>query len=351
MRGVPVLALLVAGAVGAVTPHRSEAQQLGVTLRGTVLDSVLQPVPDVVVRLLDLEAVSRTDSTGRFRLEAIPPGHHTLSLQKPGFNPQTLGFDLTEAQQGEIDVGAVPLQPAPPPQLTLGGTIADAQSGEPVDGVLIWLNGGVVGETGEDGSFRASVTEVFWGANELELSRIGYLHQSLRFWVVEPEAEMVFEQFALQSLPILLPEVVVLGERTVYASPRLAGFYRRLRGGFGHFITKQDVEAMNATYLSDVLRMVPGLMVGASGRLGAVSVQIARGGGRCANPAIFLDGHRIDDVVLDLDLDAWVHPEEILGVEVYRGPSEIPPEFNRAGTGGGEMLFGTGCGAILIWTG
>ncbi len=350
MRGVLVLALLLAGAVGAVTPHRSEAQQLGVTLRGTVLDSLLQPVPDVVVRLLDVEVVSRTDSTGQFRLEQIPAGHHTLSLQKPGFIPQSFGFDLTDTQHGETDVGAIPLRTAGLPRLTLGGTIVDAQTGDPVGGVVVWLNGGVAGQTEEDGSFQMSPPEVLWGANVLELRRIGYLPQSLRFWVVESEAEMVFEQFTLQSLPILLPEVVVLGDRTVYASSRLAGFYRRLRGGFGHFITQQDVAAMNATYLSDVLRMVPGVMVGPSGRLGAVSVQITRGLGRCSNPVIFLDGNRIDDVVHDLDLDAWVHPDEILGIEIYRGPSEIPLEFNRQ-TRGGEMLFGTGCGAILIWTG
>jgi hypothetical protein len=351
MRGVPALALLVAGAIMGSTPHRGEAQQPGVVLAGTALDSVLQPLPDVIVRLLDVEVVSRTDSAGRFRLEAIPAGHHTLSLQKPGFAPQSLGFDLTEAQQGEIDVGAIPLRAAAPPRLTLRGTLTDAQTGEPVAGVAVWVNGGLIGETVEDGSLQATPTEVLWGANELELRRIGYLPQSLRFWVVEPDAEMMFEDFTLQALPILLPEVVVLGERTVLASPRVAGFYRRMRGGFGTFITKQEVEAMNATYLSDVLRRVPGLMVGPSGRLGSVSVQSMRGLGRCASPIIYLDGHRIDNLVLDLDLDAWVHPEEILGIEVYRGPSELPPEFNRATSGGGEMLFGTGCGAIVIWTG
>ncbi|NIM50379.1 MAG: hypothetical protein GTO22_14205, partial [Gemmatimonadales bacterium] len=51
MRGVPALAVLVAGAVVAMVPRPGDAQEPGVTLRGTVLDSLLAPVPDVVVRL------------------------------------------------------------------------------------------------------------------------------------------------------------------------------------------------------------------------------------------------------------------------------------------------------------
>jgi hypothetical protein len=351
MRGVPGLTLLLATAVVVGTPHRSEAQQLGVTLRGTVLDSVLQPVPDVVVRLLDLGAVNRTDSTGQFRFEQIPAGHHAVSFEKPGFIPQGFGFDLTEAQQGEIDVGAIPLQAAGPPRLTLGGTIIDQQSGGPVDGVAVWLNGGPVGQTEADGSFDVSPTEVFWGANELELRRIGYMPLSLRFWVVQPEADMVFEQFTIQALPIMLPEVVVLGERTIYASPRFAGFYRRLRGGLGVYITQQDVAAMNATFFSDVLRTVPGLVVGPSGQLGDLNITTLRGLGRCDTPMIYLDGNRIDNVVRDLDLDAWVHPDEIIGIEVYRGPSELPVEFNQQTRTTDGRLFEVGCGAIVIWTG
>lgn len=350
MRHVSVVVLLVTGVLCAIAPRWSEAQQPTVTLNGTVLDSVLEPLPEVLVRLVDEEVVSRTDSAGRFRLEGVRAGHHTLNLQRPGFQSQSFGFDLTDAQGSEVDVGAIPLRSAGPPRLTLGGTLTDAQSGEPIAGVAVWVNGSFIGETAEDGSLEAQPTEALWGANQLELRRIGYLPQTLRFWVVEPEAEMMFQDFTLQALPILLPEVVVLGERTVMASPRVAGFYRRMRGGLGTFITKQEVEAMNPFVTSDVLRRVPGLVVGSSGHLDGVSLQTGRGLGRCTTPIVYLDGQRIDDMQGDLDLDAWVRPDEILGIEVYNGPSEIPPEFNRQATGS-QQLFGTGCGAILIWTG
>ncbi len=46
-----------------------------------------------------------------------------------------------------------------------------------------------------------------------------------------------------------------------------------------------------------------------------------------------------------------MHPDEILGIEVYRGPSELPVEFNQQTRATDGSLFEVGCGAIVIWTG
>jgi len=40
------------------------------------------------------------------------------------------------------------------------------------------------------------------------------------------------------------------------------------------------------------------------------------------------------------DIDAIVRPEDIAGLAVYRGPSEVPVEY----------ASGSSCGVIQIWT-
>jgi len=55
-------------------------------------------------------------------------------------------------------------------------------------------------------------------------------------------------------------------------------------------------------------------------------------------PAIYIDGHMMQDLDAD-DVNMWLRPEEVLGIEVYPGIS-APPEFQPGMTG---------CGSILIW--
>ena len=56
-------------------------------------------------------------------------------------------------------------------------------------------------------------------------------------------------------------------------------------------------------------------------------------------PAIYVNGNYMRDLDAD-DLDAWVRPTDILGIEVYAGIS-APVQFQQGMTG---------CGSILIWT-
>jgi hypothetical protein len=60
--------------------------------------------------------------------------------------------------------------------------------------------------------------------------------------------------------------------------------------------------------------------------------------GVCA-AAIYLDGRRLPGITVD-ELDQWVHPNEIAGIEIYAGPG-TPPEY---------LEGPRGCGSILIWT-
>jgi hypothetical protein len=58
--------------------------------------------------------------------------------------------------------------------------------------------------------------------------------------------------------------------------------------------------------------------------------------GSC-RPTIYVDGNRLQP---GWDVESAVDPETIVGVEVFRGTSEIPLEFGQFEP----------CGVILIWT-
>lgn len=54
---------------------------------GVVLDANGAPVPFVEVRLPGLSRASLSNEGGRFRLEAIPPGTHQVTVTREGYAP------------------------------------------------------------------------------------------------------------------------------------------------------------------------------------------------------------------------------------------------------------------------
>ena len=88
--------------------------------------------------------------------------------------------------------------------------------------------------------------------------------------------------------------------------------------------------------------MQPGTRVSpvASSRTGFTRYQVLLR--RSCIPALYIDGTMVRRAgERGLYIDEFVRPDEILGIEVYRGSSEIPLQY------GGTL--GT-CGVVLIWT-
>jgi len=85
---------------------------------------------------------------------------------------------------------------------------------------------------------------------------------------------------------------------------------------------------------SDLLRMVPGLEVGPY-NLGHASVRVVRTNENCA-PPIYVDGILSPNLEID-DLSR----DDLMAIEVYRGPSETPAQYQQGRNG---------CGAIVVWT-
>jgi hypothetical protein len=364
------------------------AQQPTETIRGVVLDSAtMTPVANVAYYIDGSTLAGQTDASGEFRLIELELGRHALVLLKDGFSPRILSFDLDEQHEGEVDVGMVLLSPGPAPTARISGVVTDAVTDQPVFGMELSVNGNTVAVSDLAGRFAIPSIAVQWGANHIAFRRIGYSRAAAELWTAQDTTDFNLE-IKLDPVPLLMPEVVVEGERTVYYFSRLREFERRRRRGSGHFLTRQDIADQDPAYLSDMLARLPGVSVSPSVS-GRYTIQMMRQGRRCS-PAYFVDGipfpmnepgereslisnrninaaravsdlesllssddlqamatgddvagNNIESMLPGDDIEALIAVEDIAAIEVYKGPAQIPVEFNA---------FGEECGVISIWT-
>ncbi len=224
--------------------------------------------------------------------------------------------------------------------------------------------------TGADGSYR--VTAPAAGCYLVEVRRIGY--EARRDGPLElGVGDEIDTEFHLLPLAVPLAPLEVAG-----ALPQpdaflaRVGFYERQRSDFGHFLTREQIEARAARRLTDLLSGVPGVrLVPAPGGLGRMAIQL-RGsllshGGSCHPRVIIdeiivirgdarprgLDAFGLPEAATEtgrpgagrpeIALDDVVQPEDIQAVEVYRSSAEVPARFGGTSTA-------TQCGVVVIWT-
>jgi hypothetical protein len=149
-------------------------------------------------------------------------------------------------------------------------------------------------------------------------------------------------EFRLRVMPFALDavEADVRGEGAT--NPRLAdtGFFQRRRIGLGEFLTREDIVERPATQrITDLLVGMRGVQVTRDGIAFRAPGESIMGG--CA-PRVYLDG-MLSGLPLTFDFSGVnsIPTDAIEAIEVFRGPSEIPPQY-----GGAQ---GT-CGVVLLWT-
>jgi hypothetical protein len=215
----------------------------------------------------------------------------------------------------------------------ISGTIRDS-TGTPIPGVevvLLQMQGAVHSDS--VGAFR--FTNIPAGKRQLHFRRLGFAPKSL-------DAE-ISEGRTLALNVVLEATATEIEGMTVEEATRrrqiLADFYDRSSRGFGHFVTRDQIEKRNPMNLSDMMRMIPGarLVPLRGGSQATLRFSRAQGARDCP-PQYWVDGVKawnlnIDDIV----------PQDVEGIEIYSGASTVPPQFNtREGT--------TICGVVLIWT-
>ncbi len=216
-------------------------------------------------------------------------------------------------------------------------TVTSGQSGRPVMGARVSVVGTTLAAT-TDASGRLRMVGLPAGTQTVEVRRLGYASR-LGLVKVQP-GEAVSAAFTLdvEAIPVAAIEVKAEARRDFGAEYlERAGFDRRRRTGFGAFITRAELEKQNPSYLSDALRRVSGVRLAPRSQRGDSYATMARSGARNCPIQYYVDGATIGP---GFNIDE-IHARDVQGLEIYRGGSQVPPEFNRRTAG---------CGVIVIWT-
>jgi carboxypeptidase-like protein/TonB-dependent receptor-like protein len=221
------------------------------------------------------------------------------------------------------------------PTATLTGRVASTD-GNPLPQAQVSVRGTPLATVAAlDGGFR--IHAVPSRSQTLHVRMLGYQPRMLVIEMVPGETLHV--EIILTPNPLPLDTVEVSSD--VVVSPAMRGFNERRAHGPGVFFTREDIVRMQARVFTDVLRRAAGVQIRPvrGGLANNVSVQTR--GSECS-VLFFMNGTAFP-IPADQPIDHFVAPEEVVGVEVYSGSSEIPAQFNSS-------RFNSRCGVVVIWT-
>ncbi|HVX41738.1 MAG TPA: carboxypeptidase regulatory-like domain-containing protein [Gemmatimonadaceae bacterium] len=251
-------------------------------------------------------------------------------------------------------------------QADIRGVLVDDSTGAAVRGTVMLVdpatNGPVVHVTTDaKGAFDLKTG---YGTYQIAAVTAGYtsvlsapvsLENGERMTIRIPIATNGDPQHNISVLEHVRPDPnAVKAAQSLRDASTMGGFNRRMILGTGLHYTRAQLLQSQLTTLGEFLQGVPGLMVSNPGSTASMNLTRNMGSplsngmpGNLNGPCRlgwFVDGHRVDipgradpltDGLGSLPLDG------IMGVEVFRGLSEMPPEFAEP-----DLR----CGAIAIWT-
>jgi hypothetical protein len=149
------------------------------------------------------------------------------------------------------------------------------------------------------------------------------------------DSTAVGRRAAAQSLP-----TVAVTAPAAVLNYRLVDFERRRLNGRGQYLTEDDIIRSGAFNVADAVKGMRGVTYECSGgpSAGALGsgcfVRMSRAPMRCL-PEFVVDDHVMNDFGPNTPI------RDIVALELYTGPSEVPGEY--AGRN-------AGCGVVVIWT-
>ena len=334
--------------VGTIRDARDGAPAAGVTVSGEWLEMAFKPggIARHTQRL-----ITTTWDTGWFAMCNVPSPGAMFLLASRGADSTDLievqvpanGFlrrDLYLGQARSVSAAGgdslgPPVRPRHVGKGRLSGTVVTAAEGSPLAGAMVALTDGPQTRTNDRGEW--TLVDAPAGTRMVEVRALGYYPERRRVDVVSGGAPVWVE---LSTLEAVLDTVKVTSSRLNRDDN---GFQERRRKGIGHFMTPKDIARQQPIQVSDLFRSMPGIHVE-----GGVERQILMRGafGKC-DPSIYINGmpmtsQRANGGVVTItvdDLNAWMLPRDVTGIEVYAGDS-APVEYQQGMSG---------CGSILIW--
>ncbi len=245
------------------------------------------------------------------------PAPHTLLPVCLTLAGLALAFAPAAAQRGEA---------------TLLTYVTMADSRAPIVGARVSIAGTTISAlTGADG--RVSLAGIPSGSQTVQVQLFGYA-PAFRLVSLEP-GQAATLSFAMRPTAFALPEIRVRAQRRP-SYLQHAGFERRKLLGTGAFVTRAQIQKQDPRMLSDELRRVPGMNLAPTAFGDSRASMVRTSGSTRCRIQYFVDGQQ----TVGFNIDD-VPPRDVEGLEIYKGASGIPAEYNR-----GTAM----CGVILIWT-
>lgn len=253
------------------------------------------------------------------------------------------GFARRELYLGPAQVAVAPdsarpadIPAAPSRRLLRGdgrvsGTVVAAAGGRPLANALVSLSDGPRTRANDRGEW--SLVNAPAGTRVLEVRAVGYYPERRPVHVVAGAPPV---HVALSTLKAVLDTVRVSGKR--FERGRSGFQQRRTAGGAGRFITDEQIARQAVAVTSDIFRNAAGVRLEV-GPDGFQKQLLVRGAFGWCQPGVYLDGQFLRNMNAE-DIDGWVTPERIAGIEIY-SDGHAPPQFQ-------EALHG--CGSVVIWT-
>jgi hypothetical protein len=243
-----------------------------------------------------------------------------LGRAMPGLVAFLIGA-VAGAQEGVLGTGGI------------RGFVRDS-TGQALIGVQVMIPGtSLVVESDDSGRFE--LAKVRPGMLALRFRRLGFLPDTVEFLVLA--GKTIPLDVTLSRLSVALTPVMITGRAEL--TGWRAGFYQRRTTGSGHFFTREDIDKRNPGQMTDMFRMIPGVIIQPS--QGIIRNQLRFRGKRGCAPLTWLDGAPLGSGEFDIDA---LSPRSIEAFEVYTG-SIVPPRFAVA-PGIGPRT----CGVIVIWS-
>jgi hypothetical protein len=227
---------------------------------------------------------------------------------------------------------------------TVLGTVTSTDSGFPLASARVTIIGvKSTAVTATDGTFE--IVQVPAGMRVLQVRLGGYTSVMMAVAVGPRDTTRVNVALALAAVSLAPIEVAAKPDARL---PAMRGFEERRARAQGHFLTRDEIRAMQARRFTDLLRRIPGVQMQPvsgpyeQGEAVRMSRTIGVTGARPCPVLYYMNGTPFP-VTGDIPIDHYIAPDEVAAIEVYNGMSQIPSEFNSAS-------HNARCGVIVIWT-
>ncbi|MEO7366314.1 MAG: carboxypeptidase regulatory-like domain-containing protein, partial [Gemmatimonadaceae bacterium] len=271
-----------------------------------------------------------TDSTGIIEVQIPPTGFVRRELYLGASETESVG-NSAAAPVAPVGVAST-AAPIPARRIRVGnghvsGTVTTVAENRPLANATVTIADGPQTRTDEKGHWAISNAPT--GTRTIEVHAVGYYPDRREVNVVAGAAPL---NIALSTLKAILDTVKVRASR-LPNDLNGTGFNYRHRASAGRFITQEDILRLPVINTSELFRRMPGLNADGD------SIRMRGAFATWCKAAIFIDDHYMSFLTKE-DIDDWVPPQHVAGIEVY-SETTVPAQFR---VGMGE------CGSIVIWT-